>query len=57
VLAKGVRRIEPYRPAALGLDLDHLLSSVGRWSDWLARAEGEPPAAPTLRVTRPAELR
>lgn len=57
VLAKGARRVEPYRPSALGLDLDDLLGAVERWSRWLARADGEAPPLPTLRVTRPAELR
>ena len=41
VLAKGRRRVEPYAPAALGLDLDALLASVDGWSRWLEHHAGE----------------
>jgi predicted metal-dependent hydrolase len=57
VLAKARRRIAPYAPAALGLDLVELLAIVDRWDRWLAERAGGAPALPTLRVRRPAELR
>jgi len=57
VLAKGRRRVEPYAPAALGLDLDALLASVEGWSRWLEHHAGDAPPLPRLRVARPADLR
>jgi hypothetical protein len=57
VLAKGRRRIEPFRPAALGIDLEGLLASVERWSRWLEYHDGDAPPLPRLVVARPAELR
>jgi predicted metal-dependent hydrolase len=57
VLAKGRRRIVPYRPAALGLDLEALLEIVERWHRWLDQNEGQPPPPPRLIVARPTELR
>lgn len=57
VLAKGRRRIEPWRPAALGLDLEHLLGSVDRWGRWLERPSGESPPPPRVRVVEPSKLR
>jgi hypothetical protein len=47
-LAKARRRLEPYVPIALGIDLKDLLEQVGRWETWLERREGEPPPLPTL---------
>jgi hypothetical protein len=61
VLAKGWRRVEPYRPSALGIDLEHLERSVEVWSAWLERAEenvpGNAPDPPRLVVSQPSELR
>jgi hypothetical protein len=57
VLAKARRRIEPFAPAALGLDLEALLLSVDRWDRWLERREGVSPPLPSLRVAWPAQLR
>jgi hypothetical protein len=57
VLAKGRRRIEPYLPAALGIDLEALLANVQRWNRWLEDQEGDAPPVPRLLVARPAELR
>jgi len=42
-LAKAKRNLEPYAPAALGIDVAGLLEGVGRWEGWLARREGPPP--------------
>ena len=47
-LAKARRRLEPYAPIALGLDIEDLLEQAGRWEAWLERPEGEPPTTPTL---------
>jgi predicted metal-dependent hydrolase len=57
VLAKGRRRIEPYLPSALGIDLEALIANVERWNRWLESRDGEAPPAPRLLVARPAELR
>lgn len=57
VLAKGRRRIEPFAPAALGLDLRQLLASVDRWDGWLTHRDGEPPPLPRVRIARPSDLR
>jgi uncharacterized membrane protein YccC len=48
-LAKARRRLEPYAPAALGIDLADLLEQVGRWETWLGHREGEPPPPPALK--------
>jgi predicted metal-dependent hydrolase len=47
-LAKARRRLEPYVPIALGIDIEDLLEQTGRWETWLERPEGEPPTTPTL---------
>jgi hypothetical protein len=47
-LAKARRRLEPYLPAALGIDISDLLEQVGRWDAWLIHREGNPPSLPTL---------
>jgi predicted metal-dependent hydrolase len=47
-LAKARRRLEPYVPATLGIDIRDLLEQVGCWEAWLERREGEPPITPTL---------
>lgn len=53
-LAKARRRLEPFAPVALGLDIDHLLRAVQIWQDWLEQPEGEAPAVPVIRVVEPA---
>jgi predicted metal-dependent hydrolase len=57
VLAKGRRRLEPFAPAALGLDLEELLASVDRWDRWLGERAGGSPPLPRVRVDRPSDLR
>jgi predicted metal-dependent hydrolase len=53
-LAKARRRLEPYTPAALGIDLEALLEQVIRWESWLERRMGDPPPVPALnRVVDP----
>ena len=47
-LAKARRRLEPYVPAALGIDVADLLEQVGAWESWLECREGEPPSTPIL---------
>jgi predicted metal-dependent hydrolase len=47
-LAKARRRLEPYLPIALGIDLRDLLEQVGRWEAWFEHREGEPPPVPVL---------
>lgn len=56
-LAKARRNLEPWAPIALGLDIDGLLQSVAAWQDWLERREGEPPAAPRVRVVEDSTFR
>ena len=36
-LAKARRRLEPYAPAALGIDIADLLEQMGHWETWLER--------------------
>jgi predicted metal-dependent hydrolase len=50
-LAKARAHLETYAPVALGLDLDGVLESVGRWQAWLETSgeEGRP-EMPELRV-------
>jgi predicted metal-dependent hydrolase len=57
VLTKARRRIVPYAPAALGLDLAELLDDLDRWDGWLVRCAGSSPPLPRIRVAVPAELR
>jgi len=47
-LAKARKRLEPYVPIALGIDIRDLLEQVGAWESWLEHREGEPPSTPTL---------
>ena len=49
VLAKGRRRIEPFAPSTLGLDLAELLAAVDRWERWL-ESDGGSPSPPRLRL-------
>lgn len=48
-LAKAAGHLEPYAPAALGLDVAGLLTSMSRWREWL-EVDGETPPVPELRV-------
>ena len=54
-LAKAAAHLEPYAPAALGLDVEGLLAAVESWRKWLA-AGGERPPVPELRVLDPQSL-
>ncbi|HEY0556886.1 MAG TPA: DUF309 domain-containing protein [Thermoanaerobaculia bacterium] len=47
-LAKARRRLEPYLPEALGLDIEDLLKQVEAWESWLPHREGQPPPIPVL---------
>lgn len=51
-LAKALRNLEPFRPRALGLDLEGLWKSLESWQRWLEEG-GEPPPLPLLAVTDP----
>lgn len=52
-LAKAWSHLEPYAPAAWGLDIAGLLDAVRLWKDWLDEPESDPPPVPTLRVLDP----
>jgi predicted metal-dependent hydrolase len=47
-LAKARRRLEPFVPAALGIDVEDLLRRVGEWESWLEHRTGETPPLPVL---------
>ena len=49
-LAKARRRLEPFAPAALGIDVGDLLGQIGAWESWLERRAGEAPPVPVLEV-------
>ncbi len=53
-LAKARRRLEPYLPEALGIDVSDLLAGVGRWEGWLTHPKGDRPPVPTLAISPPA---
>jgi predicted metal-dependent hydrolase len=53
-LAKARRRLEPYAPEALGIDVADLLEHIGAWESWLVHREGAPPLVPKLRGFRTA---
>jgi predicted metal-dependent hydrolase len=53
-LAKARQRLEPYAPAALGLDLAGLLQQVESWQSWLEHRQGAPPPVPVLKECRSA---
>jgi predicted metal-dependent hydrolase len=57
VLGKARRRIAPFAPRALGLDLERLLRDLDRWDEWLLGRAGSAPRLPGLRVTDPSALR
>ena len=50
-LAKARRNLEPYAPAALGINIAGLLKGVGRWEGWLKRRDGEAPPVPVLETS------
>lgn len=52
VLARGLRRVEPFAPRAEGLDLARFVDEAAAWEAFLAAGAGEPPPRPRLR--RPA---
>lgn len=47
-LAKARRRLEPFAPEALGIDVEGLLRQAEDWETWLERQQGEPPPPPIL---------
>lgn len=49
-LAKARSHLEPYAPAACGLDVAGLLDSVRSWQAWLDDPAGDPPPVPIVRV-------
>jgi uncharacterized protein len=51
-LAKARRRLQPFAPAALGIEVGNLLAQVDRWEAWLAGG-GETPPAPVLGSSLP----
>ncbi len=48
--SKARSRLEPYAPAAWGLDIAGLLEAVRAWQLWLDAPDGDPPAVPILQV-------
>lgn len=56
-LSKARRNLQPYAPAALGLDIEQLLRSIDAWLAWLEQRTGEPPQPPTVTVLDAAQLR
>lgn len=55
-LAKARQRLEPYAPAACGLDVGSLLTAVGAWQSWLEHRQGDPPPEPLIHVLDPAAV-
>ncbi|HET9211902.1 MAG TPA: hypothetical protein VFR03_15970, partial [Thermoanaerobaculia bacterium] len=52
-LAKARRNLEPFAPAALGVDISDLLDQIGQWEGWLERREGGAPPVPVLETSPP----
>lgn len=53
LLARGRRRLEPFAPGELGLDLTALLTEIALWEEWLegsvsGAAPGSPPPLPKI---------
>lgn len=46
VLARGLRRLEPFPQGTEGLDLDALRTAGRAWEEWLADPRGTPPPLP-----------
>lgn len=55
-LSKARRRLEPFAPAALGLDVGTLLEEVGGWQAWLVDPASETPPLPAVRIVDPEAL-
>lgn len=55
-IAKALRNLAPFRPGALGLDLESLCGGLDGWRRWL-EAGGGPPPLPLLAVLDPGRLR
>src|SRR5436305_2082081 len=51
-LAKARRNLEPFAPAALGIDVADLLAQVGRWEGWLVRRGGTEASGAVRRHSR-----
>src|SRR5436305_14266448 len=56
-LAKARRNLEPFAPAALGIDVAGLLEQVGPWEGGLEQREGEAPPVPPLGASSPFPYR
>jgi predicted metal-dependent hydrolase len=54
LLARGLRRLRSLRPAALGIDLDALLTAVEPWQRWLEQRQGEEPSLPHIELCEDA---
>ena len=52
-LAKARRNLQPFAPAALGVDVADLLAQVEGWEGWLERPDGAPPPVPVLKRAAP----
>lgn len=52
-LAKARRNLQPFAPAALGIDIGDLLAQVGGWEGWLERPDGVAPPVPVLHRAAP----
>ena len=52
-LAKARRNLEPFAPAALGVDVADLLAQVEGWEGWLERPDGVAPPVPVLKRAAP----
>jgi predicted metal-dependent hydrolase len=55
-LSKARRRLEPFAPVALGLDIGFFLEEVGGWQAWLSDPALETPPLPTVRIVDPEAL-
>jgi predicted metal-dependent hydrolase len=54
--AKARQRLEPYAPAALGLDLADLLQQVESWQSWLEHRQGDSPPVPILLLNLKSKI-
>ena len=55
-LAKARRRLEPYRPSVLGIDVADLLRDVGELEAWLESGAEDPPPVPILKTTPKSKI-
>ena len=57
VLARGRRRIDPFGPVALGIDVDDLVRQAREWEAWLGGESDRRPPPPRVPVVDPETLR